>query len=154
MSRSFTWQPISCTPLDRVAQNRGRLLAPRFGIQRAIAIHHDAAHQHDALVHLLNAALRLLILSLGVDRTLQKPPHLGEQALRLFERKSLGHAMTRQMPETWIESERLRGPSNSARMMLCQVPSSTHEFRTCRQRVWPMIIPRRCESAFLRSQSE
>ncbi len=55
---------------------------------------------------------------------------------------------------TWTETERLRGPSSSARMMLCQVPSSTRALRTWSETEGPSIMPRRCETAFLRSQSE
>src|SRR5215471_15369465 len=139
---------------DCIAQSCRSLFAPGLGFHCTFTIDHDPAQHHDALVHRLDRALRLLVDTLSVYGAAQQAFYFRKQALRFVERKALGHVQDVQIPDTCMESDRLRGPSNSARMILCQVPSSTHELRTCRHRLCPMIIPRRCESAFFRSQSE
>ena len=139
---------------DRIAQSCRSFFAPGLGFHGAIAIDHDAAEHHDALIHRLDRTFRFLVDGLRVYGATQQAVYFGKQALRFIERKALGHVQEFQIPDTCMETDRLRGPSNSARMMLCQVPSSTHELRTWRHRLCPMIIPRRCESAFFRSQSE
>src|SRR5207245_2801050 len=58
------------------------------------------------------------------------------------------------MPKICIRSDRARGPSSSAMRMRCHCPSTTSPPLTCSVRLWPRSSARRCESAFMRSQSE
>src|SRR5438067_937488 len=136
--------------LHRGLQSLAVPVARRPPAQDHVAVdHHSALHRH-TLGNRLQRLLRFHILRLERDCFANELFNLRQKAFRFAKREALRH----QTPETCTDIERLRGPSNSARMMLCQVPSSTHELRTCRESVWPIIIPRKCESAFLRSQSE
>jgi hypothetical protein len=58
------------------------------------------------------------------------------------------------IPIIWTRRERARGPSSSAIKTRCHCPSTTSPPLTCSVRWWPSNIARKCESAFIRSQSE
>ena len=58
------------------------------------------------------------------------------------------------LPKICMRSDRARGPSSSAMRMRCHWPSTTSPPLTCSVRLCPSSSARRCESAFIRSQSE
>ena len=57
-------------------------------------------------------------------------------------------------PITCSRIVRARGPSSSATITRCHWPRTSSPPVTCSVRLWPSSIARRCESAFIRSQSE
>src|SRR5260370_38390968 len=82
------------------------------------------------------------------DRGGSGPPHPAEPAFAeraerstLLIRKHSGSSYAQvcypgyQTPETWTARDRLLGPSNSAKMMLCHVPTRTEALHTWRQSV-------------------
>jgi hypothetical protein len=73
-------------------------------------------------------------------------------SLALQDRPALGVAD--QAPKTCSETERVRGPSSSARMILCQVPRTTWPPRTASMALAPKRSARRWDTALPRWQSE
>src|ERR1700688_3255902 len=132
-------------------------LAPVFLFPHLGMIHQHASEHGDAVGEAVPLLFSLLIFGFERDRVPNRRLHLGKQLFGLLQGEEPGHPIRvgqAYTPETWTARDRLRGPSNSVKMMLCQVPRSTDAFRTCRHKVWPISMPRRCESAFFRSQSE
>ena len=116
-------------------------LLPHFGM-----IHQHASEHRDAVGKVLPPFLSLLVFGFERDRVTNCGLHLRKQLFGLLKGEEPGHPIKVGQvytPETWTARDRLLGPSNSAKMMLCQVPRSTDAFRTCRHNVWPISMPRR-----------
>jgi PadR family transcriptional regulator PadR len=71
-----------------------------------------------------------------------------------FHETRIPDLVRQDIPIIWTRRERARGPSSSAIKTRCHCPSTTSPPLTCSVRWWPSNIARKCESAFIRSQSE
>jgi len=132
--------------LEQFLQVKRNVLAPLPLVSHFGMIHQHASEHRDAVGKVLPLFLSLLVFGFERDRVPNRRLHLGKQLFGLLEGEEPGHPIRAGQvytPETWTARDRLLGPSNSAKMMLCQVPRSTDAFRTCKHSVWPISMPRR-----------
>ena len=108
-------------------------LSAHFGM-----IHQHASEHRYAAREVLLLGFCLLVFGFERDRVPDRGLHLRQQLFGLLQGEEPGHPIRVSQaytPETWTARDRLLGPSNSAKIMLCQVPRSTDALRTCKHRV-------------------